>query len=108
MATEQEIQAAYIKWVIEQAKLVGSDGCTVVADIYLPCCYEHDLGYHYGKDPRQAFRYGWDRAAFISRGEVDKRFRECIQAGSPVGKWSPVSYIRWLGVRIGGWWAWKH
>ena len=76
------------------------------------CCFEHDLGYFYGRDPREAYRLGrerldpWVDAPPITRGEVDRRFRVCLQNRSRAGRWSPMSAWRWLGVRIGGAKAW--
>lgn len=98
----------YWEWVKEEAELVGSDGCSWVSELYQVCCYEHDLAYRYGKDPRQAYLKDWTRAGFIDRAEADRRFRDCIRAHSALGAFSPLAFVRWIGVRIGGWWAWKH
>lgn len=100
---------AYWEWVKEQALLIKTDGCTGVIDFRKHCCYEHDLGYFYGRDPRHAFACrntlispdrdveAWTLAAKISRSEADARFRQC----NPIAKW------RWIGVRLGGWNAWR-
>ena len=42
----------------------------------------------------------------MSRRAIDQRFKDCIQTHSPFKKWSPMSWIRYWGVRVGGWWAW--
>lgn len=96
----------YKAWVETEAKKINSDGCTIVSELFHPCCLEHDLGYHYKKDPRIAYLYGWDKAPAIPRGEVDKRFRNCMQMSSPLKDYSPIAWIRWLGVRAGGWVPW--
>ena len=97
----------YYKWVTLEAKKINSDGCSHVLDIHKICCYEHDLGYYYGRDPADAYSEGWDKAAKIQRAEVDRRFRACNQAQDPLGKDSPMAWWRWLGVRIGGWKPWN-
>lgn len=90
----------YRDWIRKQAELIRSDGCTGVLDIHKDCCYEHDLGYYWGRDPRVAYRFNsWELAPQIARGEVDARFRACN--GDLMGLW------RWLGVRIGGGGIWK-
>lgn len=105
---------AYKEWIASEAKAIGSDGCTVVSELFQWCCFEHDLAYTWKKDPRRAYalhrsrdKNPWNNAPPISREEADLRFRECIQKGSHFGKLSPVSWIRWVGVRIGGLWAWE-
>jgi hypothetical protein len=98
----------YKDWVQHEASIINSDGCTAVSELYHYCCLEHDLGYHYGRDPRVAHERGWQAAPPINRSEVDKRFRQCIQSHSKLGKWSPVSWIRYAGVRVGGYFLWKH
>lgn len=65
-----------------------SDHCTGVVDIYADCCLEHDIHY---------------RCKDISRRAADAAFRRCIQSKSKLGKLSPVSWFRWLGVRTFGW-----
>jgi len=101
-------EETYMQWVAREAYEMGSDGCTLVSELYHPCCLEHDLGYRIGLDPRVAYKLGWEHAPLISRAEVDKRFRQCMQQMSPAGKWSPVSWLRWAGVRIGGYFLWRH
>lgn len=105
----------YRTFIIEEALLASSDGCTAVSELYQWCCFEHDLAYRYGKDPRDAYRLAkqgsltyWLAAGKIKRSEADSRFKRCIQEHSPLGRFSPVSYWRWLGVRIGGWFKWRH
>lgn len=95
----------YEEWVVEQATKLNSDGCTVVSELYHWCCLEHDLGYRWEFDPRVYFETG--EKVPIKRSEVDHRFRECIQSKSPLHKFSPVSWIRWIGVRVGGFFLWK-
>lgn len=90
----------YMEWIRREAKAINSDGCSHVLEIHKDCCYEHDLGYYYGRDPRQAYKLDdWSLAARISRKEVDARFEAC---NGPLMGW-----YRWLGVRIGGWNIWR-
>jgi hypothetical protein len=99
----------YREWVREEARKIGSDGCSKVAEIHRDCCLEHDLAYFYGRDPRAAFvTRSWSLAAKISRSETDARFRECNQDADPLGKASPLAFWRWAGVRVGGWLAWRN
>lgn len=91
----------YLAWVRQEAKRMKSDGCTGVADAHVDCCYEHDLAYRTGKDPRSAFRNGWQDAPILPRSEADARLRRCIQDESPFGVLSPMSWVRWAGVRLG-------
>lgn len=100
----------YKDWVVSEATNIKSDKCTFALDVHTWCCYEHDLACSYGKDPREAYRLYkegfedvWRLAAFIKRSEADKRFRLCLQEHSKLGKWSPMSWWRWVGVRIGAW-----
>lgn len=86
----QPITSDYIK-SLDSA--INTDGCTGVRDFYRECCVIHDLGYRYRIDP-------WGRV--IGRADVDAGLRACIQAKSWLGKLSPVSWIRWSGVRIFG------
>ena len=108
MLSKKDRPSPYQRWVEAEAKKVNSDGCTVVSELFHICCLEHDLGYRHGRCPRSAFVVGWDRARTIDRAEVDRRFRDCIRAHSALGRFSPIAYVRWLGVRMFGWFAWKH
>lgn len=97
----------YKDWVKQEAAAIGSDGCTVVSEIYHWCCLQHDLCYHYARDPRDAYKVGWPAAKPITRAESDRLFRECMQSLSPMKKGSPLAFWRWLGVRAGGWKPWR-
>lgn len=83
----------YREWVEDTAAELGSDGCTGVSALYRFCCLEHDIHWRTGKrrDGRE-----------ISEGESNEQFRSCIQRHSPFGWWSPLAWIRWLGVTFGG------
>ena len=104
------MKSNYYKWITAEAQKIVSDGCTGVPDFHLHCCYEHDLAYYYGKCPRDAYRLGsWTKGVPLKRATADKRFRECIQKQSRLGKLSPMSWWRWMGVRLGGGKIWnKH
>lgn len=94
-----ERNEAYWQRVREWAAQNDSDGCTLVADIYLDCCYEHDKAYRDGTDMD---------GNPISRRAADRQLRRCIQSRSKLGLASPISWIRWFGVRIGGLFLWRH
>ena len=99
-------EMTYKEWVEAEADFIRSDGCTLVSELYHWACLEHDLAYTYGRDPKDAYNVGWGNAKAITRGEADKRFRKAIQSLSKLGRWSPVSWGRWLGVRMGGYFLW--
>lgn len=103
----------YYQWCQAEAYKIGSDGCTLVSEWNQPCCYEHDLGCHYLRDPRKAFEfylYGlkdyWAISPQISRREADKRFATCNLSRSSVKRpWEFArSVVRFVGVRLGSFW----
>jgi protein-S-isoprenylcysteine O-methyltransferase Ste14 len=104
----------YWDWIRHEANRIGSDGCTVVSEYCRDACLQHDLCYKYQRNPRSAYtryvknlRHKWMEADPISREEADRQFRDTLQSLSPLGRWSPVSWIRWAGVRIFGRIYWK-
>lgn len=88
----------YLKWLGEWAK-THSDGCTGVPDIHLHCCWQHDYAYQTGMDPREAFE---GRLVFLSRRQADAIFRHCNEEEDPLGWFSPIAWVRWVGVRLFG------
>ncbi len=94
---------AFEAWLREWARVAKSDGCTGVADIHICCCFQHDHGYETGTDAYSVFM-GAPR--IVTRAEVDRQFRKCNEKESLFGKFSPVAWIRWLGVRIAGKFLW--
>lgn len=87
----------YWEWVEEQAKLIKSDGCTHALELARKCCWEHDLAFYYGRDPRHAYTCGWRRADKIGFVETNNRLGGCLP-------WW-LKY-RWLAVMGGGWILW--
>ncbi len=89
---------AYWKRVRAKAKELRSDGCSGVSDLYLDACYEHDIAYRTGHtvdgEPR-------------TRAQADEDFRRTIQDLSPLGAASPLSWVRWAGVRLFGKSSWR-
>ena len=75
----------------EQAAAQQSDGCTMVTEAYQDCCYLHDLMWRTGLDP--------STGETVSFNEANIRFRQCIQSKSRLGRFSPVSWIRFCGVQ---------
>ncbi len=88
----------YWSRVRKKAAELQSDGCSGVLDVYLECCEEHDVHYrtHQTIDGKP-----------ITRAEADQQLRNCIQEKSRFGVFSPVSWWRWLGLRLVGGWAWE-
>lgn len=75
------------------AVYINTDGCTGVSNVYFPACVVHDFWYvsHYDFDGTK-----------ITQKEADYRFRKKMQALSPLGVFSPMSWWRWIGVRTFG------
>jgi hypothetical protein len=74
----------YRQWIREQAKLINSDGCTKALELKQDCCFEHDLFYHYGRDPRDAFDLHqkghsdpWENAKKMRKVTADWRLGQC-------------------------------
>jgi len=94
-------ELAYKVWVRSEAKKIGADGCSVVSEWNQDACLEHDLAYHYKKDPKHAYDVGWEKARDISKWRADGRFWMNNARKSPTR-----ATIRYLGVTLGGWGAW--
>jgi hypothetical protein len=84
---------AYWERVRAKAKELNSDGCTGVIDCYVDCCSEHDIAYETGCNVDGIPQ---------TRAFTDAEFRKCIQSQSRFKMCSPMSYVRWLGVRLFG------
>jgi hypothetical protein len=93
VVSTSEKDEAYWQLVRDIAEAIESDGCTGVIDFHLNCCLEHDIAYQMGCDV-----FGQP----LSRAEADATLRRCIQAQSRFGVWSPMAWVRWLGVRFFG------
>ena len=76
----------------QRAEELHSDGCTGVPEFYHDCCLEHDIHCRTGETLD---------GTPITRKEADAQFRRCIQNRSMFGCFSPLSWWRWVGVRIG-------
>jgi hypothetical protein len=105
----------YWNFIKSEAALMDTDGCSAVTGARVECCFEHDLGYRRARDPRDAYRHfrngrladPWDAALPIERSEVDRRFRQCLMNRSTLGRWSPMAWWLWAGVRVGAKGAWE-
>ena len=77
---------------------IDSDGCTGVPDFYKDECIKHDFYYrtHHDFSGKLLYKY-----------EADLLFMQGIQAKSKFGKWSPMSYWRYLGVLLFAKTAWE-
>ena len=95
---QAQVDETYWERVRQRAAELGSDGCTLVTELYQDCCLEHDIAYRTGRDLD---------GHPITRAQADQRFRQCIQARSPLGRFSPLAWWRWAGVRLFGWLFWK-
>lgn len=89
---------SYWSQIYTKAKEIEANGCTGVSEIYRDSCYEHDIHYGTGKTI-----YGKP----LTRGDADAIFWERIVELSPLGVFSPVGWIRWMGVRMFGSKAWR-
>jgi len=88
-----ERASGYWTVVRRRAQELKSDGCTLVLDFYLDACLEHDVHWRTGKTLT---------GVPISTRQANLRFRYVIQNRSPFGLMSPMSWVRWAGVSIGG------
>ena len=86
----------YWQRVEARALALGSDGCTQVNEWNRRCCLLHDIMCRTGMD--------MDGNA-VTREEADYLFWECNRQRTPFSWLSPRSWVRWVGVRIGAWWA---
>ena len=105
---------SYWAWVRAEAAIIGSDGCTLVSELYRKCCLQHDIAYYYAKDPTDAYQNYingqkdyWENATNFSKEQADAQFRECMRQISVLNGASPIAFIRWLGVKVLGKWAWE-
>ena len=96
--TPEEMDARYWQQVRNVADMMGSDGCTGVADFFKDCCLEHDIHYRTGKTIT---------GAIITRRQADALFRQCMQERSKLGRYSPMSWWRWAAVRLLGRTRWE-
>ena len=89
---------AYWEQVRAVADEIESDGCSKVPDFYGIACAEHDIHYrlHHRLD-----------GSPITKAEADWEFRQAIQSHSKLGRFSPMSWWRWLGVKWFGQKAWE-
>lgn len=88
----------YWSRIKEKADELGSDGCSGVPDFYRWTCWEHDIHYR-----THAFLSG----DTIDKATADYIFRVRIQQGSFWGKFSPMSWWRWIGVALFGKSSWN-
>ena len=105
---------SYHDWIAEQAERIGSDGCSHATGAYRHCCLVHDLSYYFAKDPVLAYNNSlrgivnaWELASPITKSQADTTFRRCMQSWSTLGRWSPMSWWRFAGVKFLGGKAWK-
>jgi hypothetical protein len=71
------------------AQSIGSDGCTHALQVHVECCWEHDWAYVTGTTPR---------GVPCTKAQADQRFRDCCAAHSPLRRFSPWAWLRWLAV----------
>jgi len=88
----------YWERVKSRALQLKSDGCTGVPDWFLYSCEEHDIHYRTHKTIL---------SDDLDRDQADYVLRRRVQQGSVFGWLSPISWIRWTGVRIAGNGAWN-
>lgn len=88
----------YFTWLARWA-WKRSDGCTGVSNWYLFCCWAHDFGYQTGLDP---YQYWMGHRVAQGEPESNTKLRWCIQAESKLGRFNPISWIRYWGVSLFG------
>jgi hypothetical protein len=84
--------------VRSRAQELKADGCSGVPDWMVWTCLEHDVHYRTHKTLN---------GTPITKTTSDYVFRVRIQQGSALGRFSPVSWWRWLGVKYLGKKAWE-
>lgn len=92
---------AYWARVRARAEALGSDGCTRATEWNRDCCLHHDIMCRTGMDID---------GNPVTRLEADVLFWECnrLRAGARLSVYSPRSWARYVGVRIGAWWHTRH
>lgn len=78
----------------QKALAIHADGCTKVTQAFKPCCLLHDVLWSLCKTEDE----------FLT---ADRLFRRCIQQRSRLGRFSPLSHIRYFGVRTFGRWFFR-
>ncbi len=89
--------SGYYERLREIADEEGFDGCSMATGMRRECCAEHD--FHYRHHRRL-------NGTPISRVEADECFLRCMQRRGWFGWWSPLAWVRYVAVRIGGRNAW--
>jgi hypothetical protein len=74
------------------ADMMRSDGCTGVAEFYRDSCLEHDIHWRTGRTIH---------GLPLTTAQSNTRFRLVIQSRSRLGRFSPLSWWRYVGVSIG-------
>ncbi len=87
---ENKVYWDLVRW---WATTYKSDGCSGVPDFYLEACQEHDLHYRYAQT-----LYGEP----LTFEDANARFRKVIQMKSKLRWFSPLSWIRFAGVKFFG------
>lgn len=85
--------------ISQMAAALRGDGCSMVPDFsFRHCCDEHDIAYRTGKS--------WCGEE-ITRSQADAALRRCIRRNGATwfGR-NILSWVFWIGVRIGGRKAW--
>lgn len=107
VVTDPKGALTYWEWIRSEASLVDTDGCTGVSGLRIECCFEHDLAFRTGKEPRDAFRLArlgsldpWGEAKRTTFEQANERFLHCLQTRSKWGFYSPMAWWRWVGVMV--------
>lgn len=102
------LHLSFLDWVVQEAALIGSDGCSFATGMRRICCQIHDLEYFYGKSAASAYRRyreGWEdywgNAEPTTRAICNRDFIDCNRRESWLGFWSPIAFIRQLVKPLG-------
>lgn len=77
---------------------IATDGCSGVPDFYLNCCIIHDWFYRTHCD---------FHGNPVTKNYADGVLKQCIQSGSLFGRFSPMAWWRWWGVKQFGKKSWQ-
>jgi hypothetical protein len=93
----------YRDWLRREALKIESDGCSHALEVRRDHCLEHDLSYHYGRDPQDAYRLWklghsspWTDAISVGKVTADWRLG-----------WGSRLLWRFPATLLGGWLIWR-
>ena len=98
--------AVYWDQVRAIARWLGTDGCSSVSQVYMAPCLEHDIHYR-TRQCVDKFIHGIDLDWPISRFQADVQMLLATMSRSPARVFTPIGWVRFWGLRMAGWKAWR-